>query len=55
MKLIIKRNQDKALLGGMKFLLNARVELTPEESELVKKYKAKKEVLFRRGDNHLHN
>ena len=45
MKLIIKRDQDKAFMGGMKFLISFKVELTPEESELIKRYKAHKEHL----------
>jgi len=45
MKLIIKRDQDKAFIGGMRFILHCRVELTPEESNLIKKYKAHKEPL----------
>lgn len=49
MKLIIKRNQDTGLLGGIKFVLEARVELTPEEEELVKKYKAQREVVYTKG------
>lgn len=45
MKLIIKRDQkaQTGLLGGhkgMTFLLSCRVELTPEEKDLVTKYKA---------------
>ena len=45
MKLVIRRDQKAktGLLGGHKgvsFLLTCRVELTPEEQELVKKYKA---------------
>src|SRR5262249_2071899 len=44
MKLIIKRDQKAQtnILGGhkgMTFLLTTRVELTPEEQELVKRYK----------------
>jgi hypothetical protein len=50
MKLSIKRNQDKGLLGGISFVLEARVMLTPQEDELVKKYKAHKEVLYHRGE-----
>ena len=46
MELIIKRNQDKGFLGGIKFVLEAKVNLTEEEKTLVKKYKANKEVLF---------
>jgi hypothetical protein len=45
MKLIIARDQSKGLLGGNKFEFTARVQLTPEEAELVKKYKAGGEVL----------
>jgi len=45
MKLIIKRNQKPktGFFGGhkgMSFVLTCRVELTPEEEELVKKYRA---------------
>lgn len=48
MKLFITRDQAKGLLGGVKFELKARVELTNEESELVKKYKVDKEVLLQK-------
>lgn len=48
MKLYIMRDQSKGLLGGVKFELTARVGLTNEESELVKKYKTEKEVLLKR-------
>lgn len=50
MKLIIKREQDKGFLGGISFVLKAKVELTPEEEELVNKYKARKEVLYTKGE-----
>jgi hypothetical protein len=46
MKLIISRSQDKGLMGGISFLLNTKVDLTQEESELVKKYKVQKETLL---------
>lgn len=46
MELILKRDQDKGMLGGIKFTLEARAILTSEEQELVKKYKADKYVLF---------
>jgi hypothetical protein len=44
MKLFIKRNQEdvKGFFGGSKgisFSLNCRIELTPEETALVEKYK----------------
>jgi hypothetical protein len=48
MKLYITRDQAKGLLGGMKFELTARAELTPDESALVSKYKADKEVLLQK-------
>lgn len=48
MKLFITRDQAKGLLGGVKFELRARTELSNEESELVKKYKADKEVLLQK-------
>ena len=46
MKLIIRRDQDVGLLGGISFVLTARVELTSEEEALIKKYKAHRAVLF---------
>lgn len=46
MKLIIHRDQSQKAFGGAKFVLNVRAELTEEESKLVKKYKAQKEVLL---------
>lgn len=46
MELLITKNQDKGMLGGIKFILEAKAILTSEEQELVKKYKAHKYVLF---------
>lgn len=46
MELVLKRDQDKGMLGGIKFTLEAKAILTSEEQELVKKYKAHKYVLF---------
>jgi hypothetical protein len=48
MKLQLTKDQAKGLLGGVKFELAAKVDLTSEESELVRKYKAEKEVLLKR-------
>jgi len=48
MKLIITRDQGKGMFGGVKFQLDAKVELTSEESAVIKKYKADKEVLLSR-------
>jgi len=50
MKLILKRDQDKGVFGGISFTLDARVVLEPTEEELVKKYKAHKEVLCTKGN-----
>lgn len=46
MKLYIKRDQDSGFFGGISFLLSSRVQLTNEEMELIKKYKAHKTTLF---------
>lgn len=48
MKLFIKKDQSKKMMGGVSFELNARVELTNDETELVKKYKADKEGLLQK-------
>ncbi len=47
MKLILKKRQDKKLIGkGVNFFLNAKVELTEEEQELIKRYRVEKEILL---------
>jgi hypothetical protein len=53
MKLLIQRDQrqQKGLLGGNKgamFQLTCRVQLTPQEQELVTRYRAEKEPLLYR-------
>ena len=48
MKLYISKKQASGMLGGIKFELSARADLTPEESGLVNKYKAHKEVLLKK-------
>jgi len=48
MRLHIARDQAKGFLGGVKFELRAKVELTNDESELVRKYKVEKEVLLKK-------
>ena len=45
MELIMKREQAGKVLGGVKFMLAARVELKSEEQEVIKKYKADKLIL----------
>ena len=50
MKLIFKRDQreEKGTIveqKGIKFLLSCRAELTPEEQDLIKKFKAEEELL----------
>jgi hypothetical protein len=47
-RLFLDRDQAKGFLGGVKFELTAKVELTPEEAELVRRYKADKEVLIQK-------
>ena len=51
MKLYITRDQAKGVLGKVKFILKARVELTDEEAALLKKYKAKNEILLQKELN----
>ena len=48
MKLHLTKNQSKKLLGGVKFEVKAKVELTDEERELVRRYKLEDEVLVSR-------
>jgi hypothetical protein len=48
MKLILSRNQASGVFGGIKFELHAQTQLTGEESALVSKYKADKEVLLKK-------
>lgn len=55
MKLFIKREQAKGFLGGVKFELNAKVDLTEEELGLVNKYQVGKEVLLKKEVNFLGN
>jgi hypothetical protein len=51
MKLYVSKKQGTGMLGGIKFELSARVELNSEEAELVRKYKAEKEVLLKKQIN----
>jgi hypothetical protein len=48
MKLTITKKQASGMFGGVKFELHAKVTLTPEESALISKYKADKEVLLKK-------
>jgi hypothetical protein len=48
MKLRINRNQASGIFGGVKFELKVHVELSPEESNLISRYKADKEVLLKK-------
>lgn len=48
MKLVIQRDQAKKMLGGVSFELAAQVQLTPDEAELVKRYRADREVLLQK-------
>lgn len=48
MKLHLTKNQTMKLLGGVKFEVKAKVVLTHEESELVRRYKLQNEMLVSR-------
>ena len=48
MRLKLVRNQASGMFGGVKFELEARVDLDPSEAELIRRYKADKEVLVKR-------
>ena len=48
MRLSIRRNQTSGVLGGVKFELQGKVQLTDAEMALVKKYKVEKEVLLKK-------
>ena len=48
MKLLLTKAQSKGLLGGVKFEVKAKVELTDEERELVRRYKLEDETLVSR-------
>jgi len=50
MRLYLTRNQITKLMGGVAFELSAQVELTNEETELVRRYQASSEVLLSRKD-----
>ena len=45
-KLLLRRDQKSGLTGKITFLLDARVELSPDIQELIRKYKMGKEVLY---------
>ena len=47
MKLILRRDQKKGMLGGkISFSLNTRAELTPDEADHVKRYKMGDTLLY---------
>ena len=50
MKLILQRSQKAGMMGvgKVKFGLDARAQLTPEETEYVKKYKMGKTLLYQK-------
>jgi hypothetical protein len=45
MKLGMVMNQSKGLMGGVSFELKGRIELTPDEQQLVRHYKLEGETL----------
>lgn len=52
MKLLLRRSQKQGLLlSNVTFILDARAELSPEETENVKKYKMGKTMLYTNIEN----
>ncbi len=51
MELLLTRDQKGGLMGGIKFQLTARAQLTPDESEAVKKYKMGDTVLWEKPND----
>ena len=49
MELLLRRSQKSGLMGGVKFTLEARVELTQEEEANVRKYKMSDILLYEKG------
>jgi hypothetical protein len=46
MQLKLRRNQKSGLTGSTIFILDVMAELTPEEAELVKKYRLQKQQVY---------
>ena len=46
MKLIITKNQNKGLMGGVSFEIKAQVQLEDEERKLIQHYKLENETLL---------
>ncbi|MEM9954597.1 MAG: hypothetical protein AAF846_23510 [Chloroflexota bacterium] len=55
MKLHIKRDSSKGMLGSVSFETTVRIETTPEESKLIQQYKSDKEIVFTRQVTFLGN
>lgn len=49
MELLLQRSQKGGLMGGVKFILDARVKLTDAEQASVKKYKMSDILLYEKG------
>lgn len=49
MELLLTRDQKSGLMGGIKFQLTAKAQLTPEEAEAVKKYKMNDTILYEKA------
>lgn len=48
MKILLRRNQKSSMMGNVTFTLDARAELTAEETDAVKKYKMGKTMLYQK-------
>ncbi len=49
MKLLLRRDQKSGLMGGMKFMLDVRAELSDDEKSNIKKYKLGDTMLYERA------
>jgi hypothetical protein len=48
MRLFVEKNQAKGLLGGVRFQVVGRIELSPDEQKLVQHYNLTNEVLLQK-------
>jgi hypothetical protein len=48
MQLLLKRNQRSGLMGGIIFILDARVEFAPEERSNIRRYRLGNTLLYQR-------
>ena len=51
MELHLSRGQKSGVMGGVKFILNMKAALTPEEQKNVDKYRFSSELLYEQGSD----